>query len=156
MIIAKRPRRYDLTGNAATSEFQDAKNLCFQNAQRTVKEYRCTSAGQILAPGIHAYRILSTQIAELSFIPLVARDQSPLPCLSNQMLSSRILCGSKLSRTSSGNHCRSDPVQVQSTVQPAKLRGPIFGDGRTCVSDLVLNAEENYAMINCIALDHGW
>ena len=68
-----------------------------------------------LAPRISTYRILSTQIAELSFIPLVARDQSTLPCLSNHMLSSRILCGSKLSRTSSGNHCRSDPVQVQST-----------------------------------------
>jgi len=29
--------------------------------------------------------------------------------------SSRSLCGSAMSRVSSGNHCRSDPVQVQST-----------------------------------------
>ena len=143
MIIAKRPRRYDLTGNAATSGLQDAKNLCFQNAQRTVKEYRCTSAGQILSPGIHVYRILSTQIAELSFIPLVARDQSTLPCLSNHMLSSRILCGSKLSRTSSGNHCRRDPVQVQSTAQFATILGPMPACWRTCVSEAARAAERN-------------
>ena len=67
---------------------------------------------------LHAVtRIRSTKIAELSFIPLVTQGQSLLPCLSNHVLSSRILCGSMLSRTSSGNHCRSDPVQVQSTQQ---------------------------------------
>ena len=37
------------------------------------------------------------------------------PLHGKQRSSSWILCGSILSRTSSGNHCRSDPVQVQST-----------------------------------------
>ena len=107
-------------------------------------ERHAAKTGYFPSLRISTYRILSTQIAELSFIPLVARDQSPLPCLSNHMLSSRILCGSKLSRTSSGNHCRSDPVQVQSTARIATILEPICDGGRTCVSEVVHNAERNY------------
>ena len=118
--------------------------VCFQRIHCAVKDHRRIESKQISAPSIHAYRILSTQIAELSFIPLVARDQSPLPCLSNHMLSSRILCGSKLSRTSSGNHCRSDPVQVQSTAQPAKILGPTCSSGTSCVCGLAQEQAVGY------------
>ena len=78
-------------------------------------------------------RIRSTKIAELSFIPLVAQGQSLLPCLHDHLSSSRILCGSILSRTSSGNHCRSDPVQVQSTSMCTGIVLPKNVERKSCV-----------------------
>ena len=79
----------------------------------------------------------------------MARDQSTLPCLSNQMLSSRILCGSKLSRTSSGNHCRSDPVQVQSTNLPTLMHQPEEKVSRCGVCSLTLRAVHRSEAESC-------
>ena len=102
-----------------------ARSLCARRLKACVSA--APAQQRICAVILHAVtRIRSTKIAELSFIPLVTQGQSLLPCLSNHVLSSRILCGSMLSRTSSGNHCRSDPVQVQSTDHNLEVTYPPF------------------------------
>ena len=133
-----------------------ARSLCARRLKACVSA--APAQQRICAVILHAVtRIRSTKIAELSFIPLVTQGQSLLPCLSNHVLSSRILCGSMLSRTSSGNHCRSDPVQVQSTARIAIILEPICDGGRTCVSEVAQIAKrKKYAATKRTTRDACW